>query len=97
MTNYIGIDLGTTNSAIRSFDGSEVQLYKSPVQADVTPSAIFIDRRGNRYVGASAYRNAAREPDRAATLFKRLLALPPFMELPAAGIKMARSNAPPKS
>ena len=41
--NYIGIDLGTTNSAICSYDGENVRLYKSPDQNDVTPSAIFID------------------------------------------------------
>ena len=39
---YVGIDLGTTNSAICSFDGDKIYLYKSPEQHDVTPSAIFI-------------------------------------------------------
>ena len=71
--NYVGIDLGTTNSAICSYDGETVQLYKSPEQHDVTPSAIFIDKRGNKYVGSRAYNNAARNPDNAATLFKRLM------------------------
>jgi molecular chaperone DnaK len=52
---YVGIDLGTTNSAIASFDGENVALYKSPEQHDVTPSAIFIDRRGNKFVGSRAY------------------------------------------
>jgi molecular chaperone DnaK len=70
---YIGIDLGTTNSAICSFDGETLRLYKSPDQHDVTPSAIFIDRRGNKYIGSRAYNNAARNPDNAATLFKRLM------------------------
>jgi molecular chaperone DnaK len=70
---YVGIDLGTTNSAICSFDGENLQLYKSPEQHDVTPSAIFYDRRGNKYVGARAYDSAARNPDNAATLFKRLM------------------------
>ena len=73
MKHYIGIDLGTTNSAICSFDGVEVALYKSPEQHDVTPSAIFFDRRGNKYVGARAYNNAAKIPDNAATLFKRIM------------------------
>jgi molecular chaperone DnaK len=75
MGNFVGIDLGTTNSAIASFDGETVRLYKSPEQNDVTPSAIFIDRRGNKYVGRRAYDNAARSPDSAAVLFKRLMAL----------------------
>lgn len=73
MKYYIGIDLGTTNSAICSYDGENLKLYKSPEQHDVTPSAIFIDKRGNKYVGLRAYNNAARNPDNAAILFKRLM------------------------
>ena len=30
--HYVGIDLGTTNSAICSFDGEQVHVYKSPDQ-----------------------------------------------------------------
>ncbi len=85
---YIGIDLGTTNSAICSFDGELVQLYKSPDQHDVTPSAIFIDRRGNKYVGSRAYNNAARNPDNAATLFKRLMGTSTPIKLPAVDLVM---------
>ena len=70
---YVGIDLGTTNSAICSYDGESVCLYKSPDQNDVTPSAIFIDRRGNKYLGKRAYDNAAKNPDNAATKFKRMI------------------------
>lgn len=73
MSNYVGIDLGTTNSAICSYDGESTRLYKSPEQNDVTPSAIFFDRRGNKYVGLRAYNNAPRNPDCAAVLFKRLM------------------------
>ena len=83
---YIGIDLGTTNSAICSYDGEVVQLYKSPEQHDVTPSAIFIDRRGNKYVGSRAYNNAARNPDNAATLFKRLMGTSTPIKLPAVDV-----------
>ena len=71
MGKIIGIDLGTTNSAICSFDGERIQLYKSPEQHDVTPSAIYFDKRGNKYVGARAYNNASRNPDNSALLFKR--------------------------
>jgi molecular chaperone DnaK len=81
--HHIGIDLGTTNSAICSFDGEQVRLYKSPEQHDVTPSAIFIDRRGNKYVGSRAYNNAARNPDNAATLFKRFMGTSTPVRLPA--------------
>jgi len=73
MKNYVGIDLGTTNSAISSFDGEDVRIWKSPEQNDVTPSVIYIDRRGNKYVGKRAYDSAPSSPDNAASLFKRLM------------------------
>lgn len=86
--NYVGIDLGTTNSAICSYNGETVRLYKSPEQHDVTPSAIFIDRRGNKYVGSRAYNNAARNPDNAAILFKRLMGTSTPVKLPAVNLSM---------
>ena len=85
---YVGIDLGTTNSAICSFDGETVQLYKSPDQTDVTPSAIFIDKRGNKYIGTRAYNNAARNPDNAAVLFKRLMGSSTSIALSAVNMSM---------
>lgn len=85
---YIGIDLGTTNSAICSFDGETIHLYKSPEQHDVTPSAIFIDKRGNKYIGSRAYNNAARNPDNAATLFKRLMGTSTPVKLAAVDVTM---------
>jgi molecular chaperone DnaK len=84
MKHYIGIDLGTTNSAICSFEGKTTKLYKSPAeQNDVTPSAIFFDKRGNKYLGTLAYNNAARNPDNAAVLFKRLMGTSTPIKLPA--------------
>lgn len=85
---YVGIDLGTTNSAICSFDGENVRLYKSQDQHDVTPSAIFIDKRGNKYIGSRAYNNAAKNPDNAATLFKRLMGTSTPVKLPAVNLVM---------
>lgn len=88
MKNYIGIDLGTTNSAICSFDGENLKLFKSPEQNDVTPSAIYVGRRGNRYLGMRAYDNAAKEPDNAAILFKRLIGTSTPVKLSAVKITM---------
>ena len=73
MKHYIGIDLGTTNSAIASFDGKETRIWKSPEQNDVTPSVILFDRRGNKYIGKRAYDAAPNKPDNVARLFKRLM------------------------
>lgn len=72
MAIYVGIDLGTTNSAICTYDGEEVRVWKSPEQNDVTPSVIYNDGR-RRYVGKRAYDLAPVSPDSTARLFKRLM------------------------
>lgn len=89
MKHYIGIDLGTTNSSICSYDGEALRLYKSPDQNDVTPSAIFFDRRGGKYVGTRAYNNAARNPESSATLFKRLMGTSTPLKLPAVNLTLS--------
>ena len=75
MENYVGIDLGTTNSVICTYDKDTLQtrVWKSPEGNDVTPSAIYIDRRGNEFVGQGAYNAAPRSPDNCATLFRRFM------------------------
>jgi len=88
MKNYVGIDLGTTNSAICAYDGENVRLYKSPDQNDVTPSAIFIDKRGKKYIGRRAYDQAAQNPDNAATKFKRMMGTSTPIKLSAVDIIM---------
>ena len=88
MKNYVGIDLGTTNSVMSSFDGDEVRIWKSPEQNDVTPSVIYIDRRGNKYVGKRAYDSAPNSPDNAASLFKRLMGTSTPVHLPAVDLTM---------
>ena len=88
MKNYVGIDLGTTNSAICSYDGTLTRIWKGPEQNDVTPSAIYIDRRGGKFFGRKAYDNAPRDPKRAATLFKRFMGTSALVKLPAAGVTL---------
>lgn len=88
MKHYVGIDLGTTNSAISTFDGEDIKLYKDTEQNDVTPSAIFIDRRGNKFVGKRAYDNAARSPENAATGFKRFMGTKTPVKLSAVDVVM---------
>ena len=70
---YIGIDLGTTNSVICSYDGENTRIWKSPEQNDITPSAIFINKRGGKVYGQVAYNNSPRDPNNSASLFKRLM------------------------
>ena len=73
MKRYVGIDLGTTNSVICTFDGKETQVWKSPEMNDVTPSVIYVDKRGNRFYGRRAYDMAPLNEKNAAALFKRYL------------------------
>lgn len=88
MRYYIGIDLGTTNSAICSYDGTSVRVWKSPEQNDVTPSAIYVDKRGNRYYGNKAYNQAPYNPNNSATLFKRFMGTSTKIELEAAQLSL---------
>lgn len=86
MKNFVGIDLGTTNSAICSYDGTRTRIWKCPEQNDVTPSAIYIDRRGNKYVGRRAYDSAPHSPNNAAMLFKRLMGTSTPIQLSAVNL-----------
>ena len=86
MENYVGIDLGVTNSVICTYNKETLQtrVWKSPENNDVTPSAIYIDRRGSLFVGQTAYNAAPRSPDNCATLFRRFMGTTETIALPAA-------------
>lgn len=88
--NYVGIDLGTTNSVICSYDGtSSPRVWKSPEQNDVTPSAIYIGRRGNRYYGQRAYNRAAVDDKNVAVLFKRYMGTSAKFTFMDSGVSMS--------
>ena len=83
MNNFVGIDLGTTNSAICSYDGSETRIGKSREQNDVTPSVIYFDRRGGKLIGHRAYDVAPIYHKSCARLFKRRMGESTPIKLPA--------------
>ncbi|MBR0150993.1 MAG: Hsp70 family protein [Synergistaceae bacterium] len=90
MMNYIGIDLGTTNSVICSYDGvNSPRIWKSPEQNDVTPSAIYIGRRGNRYYGYRAYSRASVDEENVAVLFKRYMGTSNMFSFKDAGVLLS--------
>ena len=70
---YLGIDLGTSNSAIAGNEGGELRLFKTTDGYDVMPSAIMIDRRGATFVGKRAYDQDAFSPENVGKRFKRLM------------------------
>lgn len=89
MKNFIGIDLGTTNSVICSYDGEQVKIWKSTDGYDVTPSAIYIDKRGNKYVGIKAYNKIPQDPENVASRFKRFMGTNTPINIPNLGKTMS--------
>ena len=70
---YLGIDLGTSNSAVVGNTGGELRLFKTKEDKDTLPSVVMADRGGGRYVGERAYRQLQTAPNQVAARFKRLL------------------------
>src|SRR5260370_40998488 len=66
-----GIDMGTTNSAIAILRGVGTEIIKNNDDADITPSAVSIDRNGELLVGARAKYKSALSPNDAYREFKR--------------------------
>jgi molecular chaperone DnaK len=70
---YIGIDLGTSNSAIAGVREGTARVFRPVDGGEVLPSAIYIDKRGHRLYGRRAYDQALMSPENVATGFKRLM------------------------
>ncbi len=54
---YLGLDFGTTNSAIALFDGDQlITVHSDPANENplVTPSLVYIDRKHRTQIGAAA-------------------------------------------
>ncbi|MBV9860057.1 MAG: Hsp70 family protein [Alphaproteobacteria bacterium] len=85
---YIGIDLGTTNSAVAGNIDSQLRLFKTADGADVLPSVIYIDRRGHRLYGRRAYQAAVSAPQDVARGFKRLMGTSTPIAFHSAGLEL---------
>src|SRR3954468_10091461 len=82
---YVGIDLGTTNSAAAVFDGERVSVVRNAQGATVTPSVVRLDRQARATVGTRARRFLEQDPTNTAAEFKRLMGTGKPIEFPAAG------------
>ena len=82
---YVGIDLGTTNSAAAVFDGERVSVIRNAQGASVTPSVVRLDKQGRVTVGTRARRFLESDPANTAAEFKRLMGTGKPIEFPAAG------------
>lgn len=66
-----GIDLGTTNSEIAVFNGTTTDVIRDNENFENTPSAVWIDARGRKFVGRQAKEKFAEDADNAKVEFKR--------------------------
>jgi molecular chaperone DnaK len=71
MGKIIGIDLGTTNSCVAVYEGSEPVVIPNSEGSRTTPSVVAFGKNGERMVGQVAKRQAITNPDRTITSIKR--------------------------
>ncbi|MGL4401180.1 MAG: Hsp70 family protein, partial [Luteolibacter sp.] len=69
----LGIDLGTTNSAVGVVDSGFPILLANEDGRRITPSVVWIGEDGSVEIGAKALRRRALEPGRVVTSIKRLI------------------------
>ena len=62
MAKIIGIDLGTTNSAVAIMEGGVPKIIENIEGARTTPSVVSVSKNGERTVGALAKRQAVMNP-----------------------------------
>jgi molecular chaperone DnaK len=82
---HVGIDLGTSNSAIALFDGDAVSVVGNAAGETLTPSVVRIDARGRRTVGRRAARGLEGDPANTRAEWKRLMGTAERLRFEAAG------------
>jgi len=73
MSKILGIDLGTTNSAIAVVKAGEPQIIENAEGARTTPSVVAISKTGERLVGLLAKRQAVTNPKNTIYQIKRFI------------------------
>ena len=73
MTKILGIDLGTTNSAMAVIEAGEPKIIENAEGARTTPSVIGLSKTGERVAGLSAKRQAITNPENTLFGIKRLI------------------------
>ena len=71
MAKIIGIDLGTTNSAVAVMEGGTSTIIPNSEGNRTTPSIVAFSKDGERLVGETAKRQAITNPDRTIASVKR--------------------------
>ena len=75
MAKVLGIDLGTTNSAMAVFDNGEAKIIANKEGKNTTPSIVAFTDKGEVLVGESAKRQAITNPENTIYSIKRIMGL----------------------
>ena len=73
MSKILGIDLGTTNSAVAIVEGGEPKILENKEGNRTTPSIVAISKNGERLAGQLAKRQAVTNPENTIFSIKRLI------------------------
>lgn len=73
MSKILGIDLGTTNSAMAIIEGGEPTIVENAEGNRTTPSIVAISKKGERLVGQLAKRQAVTNPQNTIYGIKRFM------------------------
>jgi molecular chaperone DnaK len=73
MGKIIGIDLGTTNSAVAIIEGGQPKIIENIEGARTTPSIVAVGKNGDRLVGLLAKRQAVTNPQNTIYGVKRFM------------------------
>jgi len=73
MSKILGIDLGTTNSAMAIVEGGSPRILENKEGNRTTPSMVAISKSGERLVGLLAKRQAVTNPENTLFSIKRLI------------------------
>ena len=75
MAKVLGIDLGTTNSAMAFMDGTDPKIIENSEGQRTTPSVVAITNNGEQLVGITAKNQAVTNPESTIYEIKRLMGL----------------------
>ncbi|PAU79477.1 Hsp70 family protein [Halomonas salipaludis] len=70
---YIGIDLGTSNSAVSCYHRGQVDVVTMEGGDNILPSVIYMDAQGSKLYGQRAFEQMVLAPENVASGFKRLM------------------------
>jgi molecular chaperone DnaK len=73
MAKILGIDLGTTNSAMAIIEAGEPTIIENAEGNRTTPSVVAISKKGERLVGQIAKRQAVTNPQNTIYGVKRFM------------------------